>query len=335
MLVSGASLALRFVSLLRRHYFLIKAVGLALAAAFAASALMTTIATQVALDVHPSDSLEDTQVDDEVEDAEEPVAPSSNASSTRRAQQTTEDILAYNVFCPTCEPEADAPEAVTSPAVADAPMPTIALRLVATMESDDPAASLATLYDPERGRTGVFSVGETVLPGAIVAGIGHGVIAIDTAAGQTLLRVGEEPVLAAATTPSRTGSSTSSSRRAASQARASSSLPGASDAISCTGDDCTVEREFVESLMSNPASLATQAAVRPTAEGFQLTRVRSGTLPALLGLQSGDILAEVNGERIDSIDKALSLATKLRNATNLRVTVLRRGKTVSKRVEIS
>jgi type II secretory pathway component PulC len=96
-----------------------------------------------------------------------------------------------------------------------------------------------------------------------------------------------------------------------------------------------VERKFVDELMANPAALATQAAVRATGDGFQLTRVRAGSLPALLGLQRGDVLTEVNGQSLDSVDKVLTMATKLRRASTLEVTLMRSGKQVRKEIQIS
>lgn len=321
-----------FVSLLRRHYWVIKTLGIALAAAFAGSAVMTTLATRAMLGTGPAlpEGPEDDPEAREALDDERPVTTGSKA--LHPSEQASQEILAYNVFCPTCVP---AGEASTPPvaAIADAPVTGLSMKLVATMESTDPAASLATFYDPGGGTTGIYGVGDFVASGAVVDGIGAGFVTVAMANGTTaLLRVGETPK---PTPPPPPASSSSPSTTSRARSTSSAAIPGAADAISCSGSTCVVERELVESLMSDPSKLATQAAVRPTSKGFQLSRVRSGSLPALLGLRTGDILTEVNGQSLDSLEDALDLATKLRHATNLRVTVSRGGKTVRKEIQIS
>ena len=100
-----------------------------------------------------------------------------------------------------------------------------------------------------------------------------------------------------------------------------------------------VDRAFVEQLMSNPAMLAKQARIVPSqrdgeTQGFKFYGIRRGSLPKLLGLKNGDMLTEVNGEEIRSVDKAMSLAMKLRRASNLSVTLVRKGQPITKEIQI-
>ena len=117
-------------------------------------------------------------------------------------------------------------------------------------------------------------------------------------------------------------------------------IDGADDAINCPDENtCVVERAFVEQLMSNPAMLAKQARIVPSqrdgeTQGFKFYGIRRGSLPKLLGLKNGDMLTEVNGEEIRSVDKAMSLAMKLRRASNLSVTLVRKGKQITKEIQI-
>lgn len=323
-------------SFMRRRFWIVKLSGLALAASFAASAVTTTLGA-MAFDVSASRpeapfgdvGEEDEDGDEAVTSVPRPVRPRSTAA---------DDILARNIFCPTCvdqprETERQAPAKRDEPVAVESALPYL---LVATMEADDPRMSLATLRDPSTGATGVFGLGDTIAPGIVVTGVGTGVVQVERAGRAELLRIGEAPVAAppkAAASPPKP-----SLQRAPAPVRSNAvaSLPGATDAIDCPSEGlCVVERQFVESLMRNPAALANQAAVRPSADGFTLTSVRRGSLPALLGFQSGDVLTSVNGEALDSIDKAISLVTKLRRASNLSVTVLRGGKLVQKEVRIS
>jgi general secretion pathway protein C len=312
------------VGFLRERFWIVKLTGLAIVAALAGSAAMTAAGMWL-LDVEPVPRPEV----EEPAEVEPPPAKSAPALAAGKPR-AMEAILARNVFCPTCAPESTA----TPPAaMADAPVSTGApppLRLVATMESTDPGASLATVYNTVTRTSGVFTTGDTIIPGIRLLDVRGGTVSVSHGGGTVLLRVGQEPAPVAAppTPPPKTTPKKPATPK--------SSLPGAAEAIECGTDHvCNVEREFVESLLGNPAALAGQAAVRPTANGFAFTRVRAGTLPHLLGLRTGDVVTEVNGEALDSLDKAIALATKLRHATHLTVSVQRRGQLLHKEIRIS
>lgn len=305
--------------------------GLAVAASFAGSTAVTLVGAQ-AFDVGPrgGEAIEAPADDDDVLAA----ASQMSAPSVRPRSSAADDILARNMFCPTCADEEHvetAPEAIPSLEVAASSVP---YTLIATMEADDPRMSLATLQDPNSGATGLYGPGDSILPGVVITAVSSGVVRLDARGRAEFLRIGVAPAAPPAsrqpTRPPKVA------KRVSVSARSSASIPGASDAIACPQEGrCVVEREFVESLMRNPAALANQAVIRPSGDGFAFGSVRAGSLPALLGFQTGDVLTSVNGEALDSIDKALALVTKLRRASNLSVTVLRKGKVVQKEVQIS
>ena len=307
---------------LRERFWLLKVGGLAVVAALAASTAMT-VAGAWLFDVEPASARD---IEPEAEEEAEPAAAIAMPRSAPPKSRAMDAILARNVFCPTCT---NVDEKPASPVLADAPMPAgpvPPLRLLATMESSDPQHSLATLYDTTRRTSGVFSPGDAIAPGIRLVDVRAGTVGIDHGGRVVRLRVGEDskPVETAPPAPAKP------------KPKNTSSIPGAEEAITCTDAGvCDVERELVESLLANPAALAGQAAVRPTANGFAFTRVRTGTLPHLLGLRTGDVITEVNGEALDSLDKAIGLATKLRNATHLTVAVQRRGQTLQKEIRIS
>ena len=59
--------------------------------------------------------------------------------------------------------------------------------------------------------------------------------------------------------------------------------------------------------------------------GFKLFGLRPNSLPKRLGLLSGDILTEVNGKQLDSLNRAVALFGLLRSAEQLTLVILRRG----------
>ncbi len=330
-------------TLFGRHFWMIRLLGIATASAMAGSAASSALAfvivdaTTSILQPTVADAGED---DDALDDEPEvlasqarpvaPVAAAGGPSFGHRAARAT--LEGYNPFCPSCQPEgAAAPVVLAQGPAGPLPAATIAtrlpLRLHATMEAERSEHSLATIFDVERGIVGVYAAGDVVRPGASVVSVQQGRVALRTASGIELLELGAPPPPAVATT-----AKTEDEPKAKPVAEA----PGL-DAITCSGaDECVVERAFVDEILANPAKFAAQAPrVVPVPEGgFRIAGVRSGSLAKKLGLANGDVLLAVNGQELRGLDDALGLMTKLKRATNLEVTLDRKGKAVRKRIEI-
>lgn len=268
--------------------------------------------------------------------AEQPaenVPASTRVESLRGANKgaTAQAILGRNLFCPTCFDEPEDVE-VAAPAPILASHEPLALELVATMESSDPMASLATVRHREAHWTGVFGPGDVIMPGVVAMSVGAGVLEVRRGEAIVTLHMGSREVRQESvprSSPRRSG------KVGRSKAVASASLPGSTDAIECAEDQCVIERSFVESILANPAALAGQAAIRPGPGGFTFTSIRRGSLPELLGLKRGDVLTSVNGEALDSVDKAFELYAKLRRASNLSITVRRGSAELTKSYRIA
>jgi hypothetical protein len=65
------------------------------------------------------------------------------------------------------------------------------------------------------------------------------------------------------------------------------------------------------------------------AGGLRLGRVRAGTLPATLGLQSGDELVSINDFRIADPEQALTAYARLRTADRLELAIRRNGQAMA------
>jgi general secretion pathway protein C len=91
----------------------------------------------------------------------------------------------------------------------------------------------------------------------------------------------------------------------------------------------------VNDLLANPMSVARGARVVPSPatngqpSGFKLYAVRPASVFAKLGIRSGDTVTSVNGFDLSSPDNALEVYTKVREASHLSVSVIRRGKTMT------
>ena len=65
---------------------------------------------------------------------------------------------------------------------------------------------------------------------------------------------------------------------------------------------------------------------RSVIEGFEVRSVKKGSIVDQLGFRVGDVILEVNGTRLDGLDKALSAYQASREASRVELTVLRDGK---------
>ncbi len=101
-------------------------------------------------------------------------------------------------------------------------------------------------------------------------------------------------------------------------------------AISRTGPKrYAIRRELVHGLLSNP-TLLRQARLVPSIrdgrpDGLRLFAIRPGSVFSLIGFENGDTIRTINGFELTHPDKALEAYTRLRNASQLSVGLLRRG----------
>ncbi|RMG97989.1 MAG: hypothetical protein D6705_07250 [Deltaproteobacteria bacterium] len=249
------------------------------------------------------------------------------ASGGRNTKAVLERILAFDPFCPTCKP----PETAAGPG--DVGTSSLPLVLVATMEAEDPRRSLATILDPDTESVGVYGVGEPVRPGVVLASVERTRVLLQRGNAMEALELGAE-------TPKKSKKKGKKSKGKKKKKKSKAYIEGAEEAIDCPSESlCIVERAFVEKLIANPTALAKQARVVPKKQdgeqvGLKFYGIRRDSLPKMLGLKNGDMLVSVNGEDLTSMDKVMSLYMKLRNASNLTVVLDRKGKRITKEIQI-
>jgi general secretion pathway protein C len=94
-----------------------------------------------------------------------------------------------------------------------------------------------------------------------------------------------------------------------------------------------IDRSVVDKILENQAELMKSARIVPETKdgkvlGIRLFGIRPDTLLGTLGMQNGDRLESINGFNMGSPEKALEAYARLRTATELNITVNRRGATV-------
>lgn len=338
-------------ALLKKYFWLIKLVGVAIVVVFAASAgvnmfvskaLLAPAGERVAEGDEPSEEDEDEDDEDDVRQRQAAMLDKLSGSATggkSDVERAADVVLAGSIFCPTCAPE-PAPDAASSvPGTAGPVRPgeiksKLPLMLLATMESDDPLYSMATILQTDTNVLAPYSPNDTIRAGVVVQRVERGRVVFRNGAQMEYIELGgtPPPVVAAAPAPREEERPREKNDR---------EIEGAAEAISCDADfkSCTIDKAFVEKLLGNPAQLTRQARIVPAVrdgetKGYKFYGIRPGSLPKLLGMKNGDLLTSVNGHQLESLDQAMDLYTKLRRASHLSVTIERQGEVVQKEIDI-
>ena len=330
---------------LKQYFWVAKALGFGCVAAFAGSAAAQGLGAGLALDADASDAkIELFPKPEEAEDVSDPTARLSasfeSAASPRYDRGTNKarlavDIVQHNVFCPSCQPQpATADVTSVAPDGRGLRKSTLPLTLVATMVAEEPGLSRATIADSSAGSLGLFVVDDDVRPGLTLDSVDRSRAILKSARGLEYISLGEEAPVQAAQSLQVKGPTEKK------KPTNKNAIEGADEAINCSSDtNCTIDREFVDKILNMPDAMEKQARVVPSmrdgeTRGFKFYGVRPGSVPKLLGVNNGDLITNVNGTDLTSLDDVMGLYTKLRRASNLSVTIERKGETIQKEIEI-
>ncbi|MBV1859946.1 MAG: PDZ domain-containing protein [Nannocystaceae bacterium] len=299
--------------------------GTALALGLFASATATAAGTAGLYEVEPANPLAAWANDD----AETPRFAEDDDGEMQRRKRAREaavtTILGHNPFCDDCPPPTPETAPGTKPPAALVASAPPAVQILATMESTDPDRSLATVYDPIHG-TWAAGLGDALAPGVVLAAIGPGQVTYSRGDTTGVLRVG-----AGASSPVKPSKEPKRPSTTVEKPNPQSAL---SDRVSCdAGSRCTIERSVIQEVLANPSKLGGIRAF-PSSGGFKLAGIRRGSLAHEIGLRNGDVLTEVGGKPLDSLDDALALLPLLRSASNVHVTLSRKGKPITHEIEI-
>lgn len=331
-------------AMFKQYFWVAKAVGFGCVAAFAGSAAADLVGVGVILDADAAEArIELFPKPEEAEEISDPTAHLGAAFESTGADdrgtskaKLAVHIVEHNVFCPTCRPPSpELAEAIAGPAHGDAlRKSTLPLTLVATMVAEDPEFSRATIADGSAESLGLFVVADAVRPGLTLDSVDRDYAVLRSASGLEYISLGEDAPVQAAHTLQVKGPTERPKRKN------KHAIEGADEAIKCASEtSCTIDREFVDKILNMPEAMEKQARVVPSmrdgeTRGFKFYGVRSGSIPKLLGLNNGDLITNVNGTELTSLDEVMGLYTKLRRASNLSVTIERKGETIQKDIEI-
>jgi general secretion pathway protein C len=88
----------------------------------------------------------------------------------------------------------------------------------------------------------------------------------------------------------------------------------------------TLRRSHIERAVKNLNKLASQAKFRNHSDGLLITRIRRSSLFRKMGLRNGDIITDIDGRRINSVEDALNLYRNISSANRVTLGLKRRGR---------
>ncbi|HWN68535.1 MAG TPA: type II secretion system protein GspC [Haliangium sp.] len=249
------------------------------------------------------------------------------ARETRSKSGTA--LAARNMFCSTCTPEAPTVDPATPVDPNAVPITSLPLQLLATNVSGNEQHSFATIRNTATSSQGAYWKTQEIPGAGKVERIAGGYVDFHNPGTNRLERISlldvarppePPPPPTPAAPPPSTGEPTDELT-----AKLDQGIKKMSE------DSYEVDRNLVNELLANPMSVARGARIVPSVKdgqpnGFKLYAIRPNSVYAKLGMRNGDTISSVNGFDLSSPDKALEVYTKVREASNLSVSVIRRGK---------
>jgi general secretion pathway protein C len=252
-----------------------------------------------------------------------------------------QDVIGRNMFCSTCDPPKPVDTAATPAQPVDEnhpPLTSLPLALVATIVSANSRLSAATVFNTQTFRSGSYGIGDGIPDAGQVRRVHSRSVDFWNKSSNRLERIdllGAAGAPVAANTPV--------------QAPVPATIAQPSDPANPDGEllaavdkgikkiDETrydIDRALVDKLLSDPSAVARWARMVPSIKdgkpnGFKMYAIRPNTLFGKLGMQNGDTITAINGFDMSSPDKALEVYTKVRSASSLNVSVIRRGQNMT------
>lgn len=206
---------------------------------------------------------------------------------------------------------------------------TLPIKLLGTMVVWPSKYSSATM-EVERKDEKIVTVGFDLLEGqATVWEIHRTYVVLKESSKLTIAPLWDQPKGAQSAAAERTTPAPRASVRTADTA-APSSKSSAEGVRRISETSFQLERQMLNRKLKDLASLGQQARVVPNYhdgkyDGFRMIGMRGNSLFRDIGFDNGDIIKVINGNRIDSPNKALALYDALKNKSRLTVQIERNG----------
>ena len=225
----------------------------------------------------------------------------------------------------------------------------LSAKLVGTMTNEMGDWSFGLVQDQTRNRTVLVGAGDEVA-GAMITRVDRGKMWVDRDGREECLNAGVDPAAEAPDNPRETASARSRSNSSQDEDEggqtpvrpSGDSTPTAASSggsvdfeagvnrISSTQYE--IQRSTIDAAMNNQQALQAQAPEfrqsfdNGQPNGIQITSMPRGSIFSRIGVRRGDIVMQVNGQRITTPQRAMDLYDAMQNEAHVEVVVQRRGR---------
>jgi len=214
------------------------------------------------------------------------------------------------------EPEVQEPDQAQLDPNAPAVKSGLRVKLLGTLASVIGKWSIASILDLGKQRAQTYGIGDKVLGAEILEIQRERVIVLNSNRREY---ISNEPEVAghAPPEPKRVGTDPPST--------------GLGTGIRAISDsEYEIPRAEIDRTLSNLNEVAMQARIVPAfkdgqAQGFKLFSIRPDSLYTKIGIQNGDVIKRINGNDINSPEKALEIYSRLRDASRIDIEIERNG----------
>jgi general secretion pathway protein C len=217
------------------------------------------------------------------------------------------------------EPEVQEPDEAKLDPNAPAVKSGLRVKLLGTLASVIGKWSIASILDLGNQRASTYGIGDKILGAEILEIQRERVIVLNSNRREY---ISNEPEVAGHAPqpepPKRLGSAEPPSTGLGTGIRA------------ITDSEYEVPRAEIDRTLSNLNEVAMQARIVPAfkdgqAQGFKLFSIRPDSLYTKIGIQNGDVIKRINGNDINSPEKALEIYSRLRDASRIDIEIERNG----------
>jgi general secretion pathway protein C len=252
-------------------------------------------------------------------------APAAQVTAYQKpATQEYEAITKRNLFGSTDKPAAEEKEVEVVENIEALEPTSLNVTLLGTV-TGTPKNAYAVIEEKTNRKQGLFKVGDSI-QNAVVKRILRGKVILTVGDKDEILTMDEAGPKAPANNRVASRSSTSKgpgNTRSGTRLPAPRSKPGQTV--------INVDREDIDESLTNINSLLSQVRIRPhfregKPDGLAVSKIKSDSIFAKLGLQEGDVVQAVNDQTIRSPDDVLALYKKLRAGSAVAIQIDRNGR---------
>jgi general secretion pathway protein C len=208
----------------------------------------------------------------------------------------------------------------------------LGVALMGTMVSKNPQWSFAIVK--AEGSSKLIKIGISLLDRAEVLEIKRKYLIVLENNKKKIIRIGGEAKPAKGAAPS-VGQPFGPTGKPPSMPGSVASATDYSKGVKKTGEyEYQIDKSMLDEQLQDLTKLGMEARVVPNYkdgkyEGFRLVGIRPDSLYRYIGIESGDVIKRINGQEIDTPNKALELFEKLKTSSAINLDVERRGKPVT------